>query len=449
MKKRKPAALPTPADVPYSLEAERAVLGAVMVQGNDAFRRASAILTEESFFFPAHRTVFGAMRRIAARGAAQDPVTVNAALEGEQDAATPAEVAGLIDGVPLSSNLEHYAGILREKSIRRQVMERAIDLSRSCMNGHQLADVLETGKELYRTAMAADDETRRRCSPSSAVIEEAMQEAKRPDGHRIRTHIPFLDRHIGGGIYPGEVLTIIARPQVGKSAIASQMLLDAARSNERAVFFSLEMPRHQAMMRMLQQAFDLDEKMLRLLLARNCIGMTSAQTAQMEVIKERVCIVDRAKSSIEHLDGAMTEACAVLEGSPRIVAIDYLGLLSSGSKNLPLYQRVSEAAIDVKSFAKRHQVAVLLLSQAARDQNQAVSEGAGRLGLDAARDSGQVEEAADFVVTMWRPGLSSTSREAGEVDRHIECSMVKNRRGRLGDFTLQIDLETTRVYADA
>jgi replicative DNA helicase len=69
--------------------------------------------------------------------------------------------------------------------------------------------------------------------------------------------------------------------------------------------------------------------------------------------------------------------------------------------------------------------------------------------LDAARDSGQVEEAADFVMTMWRPGLSSAKRTAGNAgpDNVIEASIVKNRRGRLGDITLRIDLQTTRVFS--
>lgn len=358
-----------------------------------------------------------------------------------------AYIASLLDGVPYSSNVEFYAAIVKEKAQRRRLMERGVAFAASCGNGHNFGDVLEAGMALYRDATQADAETRKRCMPSEDVIREACQESKKADGHRLRLHLPPIDRIIGGGIYPGEVFTIIARPQVGKSALASTVLLDAARSNERAVFFSLEMPRHQAMMRMLQQAFDLEEKALRRLLADDLKSMTSHQRAQMEVIKERVVIVDRGKSSIDHLDGSMIEAAAVLGGKPRIVAIDYLGLLSSGTKNLPLYQRVSEAAVDVKSFAKRHEVAVLLLSQAGRSTDQDVSEGAARMGLDAARDSGQVEEAADFVMTMWRPGLSSEKSQKGdgEPGHVMQAALVKNRRGRLGDFDMFIDLETTRV----
>lgn len=355
-----------------------------------------------------------------------------------------AYILSLMDGVPYSSNVEFYAAIVREKSQRRRLMERGVAFAAACGNGHVFREVLDAGMELYRDATQADAETRKRCMPSENVIREACQESKKADGHRIRLHMPPIDRIIGGGIYPGEVFTIIARPQVGKSALASTVLLDAARSNERAVFFSLEMPRHQAMLRMMQQAFDLDERAMRKLLADDLKSITGYQRSQMEVIKERVVIVDRGKSSIDHLDGAMAEASAVLGGAPRIVAIDYLGLLSSGTKNLPLYQRVSEAAVDVKSFAKRHEVAVLLLSQAGRSNDTDVSEGAARMGLDAARDSGQVEEAADFVMTMWRPGLSS--QKGQETPGHVmQAALVKNRRGRLGDFDMYIDLETTRV----
>ena len=96
-----------------------------------------------------------------------------------------------------------------------------------------------------------------------------------------------------------------------------------------------------------------------------------------------------------------------------------------------MYQRISEAAVDLKSFAKRHHVALVLLSQAGRDTDEGRSEGWKELGLDAARDSGQVEEAADFLLTLWRPELrSGLSAEAkADVRGDLEGRLCKNRRG--------------------
>jgi replicative DNA helicase len=157
--------------------------------------------------------------------------------------------------------------------------------------------------------------------------------------------------------------------------------------------------------------------------------------------------VDVGKSAVAELDGAVTEGTAILGRPPRLIVVDYLGLLGSGSKNLPLYQRVSEAAVDVKSFAKRHAAAVVLLSQAGRDVDRKRSAGAAELGLDAARDSGQVEEAADFLVTLWRPELDPDLQPEGrrEVAGQLMGALVKNRRGPRPPFRLAFDVQTLRI----
>ena len=143
----------------------------------------------------------------------------------------------------------------------------------------------------------------------------------------------------------------------------------------------------------------------------------------------------------------MLEAAATLHRPPRLVAIDYLGLLGSGAKNLSLYQRISEAAVDVNAFAKRHGVAVLLVSQAGRDTDRRRTEGAESLGLDAARDSGQVEETADFLVALWRPELDSALSpiERREVKGQMWTAVLKNRRGPLPRFRMHFDSDTLRV----
>jgi len=321
---------------------------------------------------------------------------------------------------------------------------KALELAAACSNGHELPQLVEAASKLYREALEADPDSRRRVQETGAVMIEMGEAARQPTGVRILTGIPTLDR-VTRGVSEGEVFTIVARPQVGKSALATQIALNAACRSERVVFFSLEMPREQTVGRLLQQATGVDDETVETWARCNWKGLTPRQVAATEAIKERIVVVDRGRSGMEQLEASMIEATAVLKGAPRLAVVDYLGLLSTGARNIPLYQRVSEAALEVKSFAKRHRVALVLLSQAGRDQDQDRSEGAGRLGLDSARDSGQVEEAADFLLTMWRPELASKSKDP-EMRNIIEASLVKNRRcGKRPPIRLRLNPISTAI----
>lgn len=343
------------------------------------------------------------------------------------------------------NSLRFYAERVHDLAVRRRLMEQAIEYAAACGNGHTTGELVEIGAQLYRSCLGVDPQAAARAATNVDLMSAIATAVKSERGRRVLTFLPALDNRTRG-IAPGEVLTIVARPQVGKSALASQIALNAARAGERVVFYSLEMPREQALTRLVQQALGLTlDEVERL--AREDWPLTGEQTARLAPVKERVQIIDRGKSGIDQLDAAMLEAEARLGGKPRLAVVDYLGLLCSGAKNLPLYQRVSEAAVDCKSFAKRHGCAVLLLSQAGREQDQDKTEGAESLGLDAARDSGQVEEAADFLVTLWRPWLASklSPMERQEVKGQLWCRLVKNRRGELGTSRLHFEHDSLRI----
>jgi replicative DNA helicase len=451
--KRKPA--PTlsgiEGKIPHAPDAERALLGGIMVatDGKATLAQARAIVSEADFFEDRHRRIFRAMVGLAERNVAIDPVTVKEELSrsGELEAVGgPAYIGSLVEGVPQSVNVSHYAGPVMETRIRRDLMERAIELARACTNGHETRDLLDGGAELYRVALTADPEVQRRVRPMREVMADYAASVARGRGRKVWTGLRVLDEAIDG-IAPGEVLTVVARPQVGKSALASQVLVNAAIEGEPCVFFSLEMPREQAFERVVMQRLGLTRSRVEFLAADAWHGLTDEARAALNALTMSLLIVDRGKSGIADLDASMLEAAATLGRAPRLVAIDYLGLLSSGAKNLPLYQRVSEAAVDVKAFAKRHQVAVLLASQAGRDADSEKTEGAKSLGLDAARDSGQVEEAADFLVTLCRPELASGLSEVErlEVKGQMFGAVVKNRRGPRPSFRLHFDSNTLRI----
>jgi replicative DNA helicase len=447
--RRNPAAAPiTDDDVPRAPEAERSVLGAVMLDPH-AIDRAAAILGPDDFHGPSHVAIFSAALRLRKRASAVDPVTVTDDLEKAGElviAGGPAYIASLLDGVPHSSNVEHYAAIVRDKATRRAIMSRALELAGACRNGHETHEITEAGAALFRDSLAADPAVVRRVRPTAEVAAEYSASVARGKAHRLWTGLGPLDTATQG-IAPGEVLTVVARPQVGKSALASQVINNVAAAGEPALFVSLEMPREQAFERLVMQRLGASRLHVEELSRDGWAGLRPDERAAFDALAASVVIVDVGKSAVAELDGAVTEATAILGKPPRLIVIDYLGLLGSGSKNLPLYQRVSEAAVDVHSFAKRHAAAVVLLSQAGRDVDRRRSAGAADLGMDAARDSGQVEEACEFLLTLWRPELDPdlNPEERREVAGQLMGSLVKNRRGPRPLFRLALDVHTLRI----
>jgi replicative DNA helicase len=428
------------------LDAERATLNAILI---DPGAGARADLTPEDFADAAHGKIFAAMQRLRARGVPADPVVVRAELEaaGDLDAAGgPAYVAGLMDGGAVAAHVEHYVGIVRNFSQKRRGWKDGMTYIAACSNGHTPAQRTEAASTLYLAALDNDREAKRRvCSTADAFDDYAAEVGKGP-GRKIMTGLASLDA-LCEGFNPGEVITVIKRPQVGGSALASQLLVNASHDGIASVFFSLEMPRAQAVERLLMQRLGITRHEVERHAKAGWRTLSEAERAAMDALSRAVVVVDRGKSGIADLDASMIEATAILGRKPRLVGVDYLGLMGSGARNLKLYERVSEAAIDVKSFAKRHDVAVVLISQAGRDPDPAKSEGAAELGLDAARDSGQIEEAADFVLTAWREELRSTLKpeQRAEVRGDLSASLVKNRRGPLGRFRLHLDTTTLRI----
>jgi replicative DNA helicase len=437
--------------VPHAPEAERSLLGAILTAPDPGIAVAGArrIVEVAEFFSERHRTIFETIITLSDKSKAIDLVTVKEELAARgtlELVGGPAFLGSLVDGAFRAGNVEAYARIVKDKAVRRGIMEHALLVARACTNGHQTPELVEAGGELYRQALSADPEARRRCQSTGELMDSLAAAANADRGRRILTHIPPIDRRTRG-VAPGEVFTIVARPQVGKSALASKIALDAARSGERVVFFSLEMPRHQALLRLCQQALGVDDETVERLAEGRWKDLTPAHEAALAPVKERILIVDRGKSGIDHLDSSMTEAQAILGGAPRLAIIDYLGLLCSGAKNLPVYQRVSEAAIDCKSFAKRHQVALILLSQAGRETDRKKTDGAADLGIDAARDSGVVEESSDFLACLWRPWLSSALSpvERFGVKDELWIGLHKNRRGEPGKARLHFDTRTLHI----
>jgi len=258
-----------PDTLPHSEDAEAAVLGAVLVD-NRHLHRAQELLSPESFYSPRHRKVFRALCTLSESGAALDLVTVcdQLARQGDLEAVGgPGAVSTLTDGLPRAANVEHYAKIVREKWVLRQLARASQEILSSALRPAATTDQIldEAEKLIFRIA---EDRLRSGLVPLKTVAEHSLQMIEELTQRReLITGIPtgFTDLdHMTAGLQPGDLIILAARPSVGKTTCALNMAAYASLTHGRTVgMFSLEMSHQQLFLRLLCAEAQVDAHLLR------------------------------------------------------------------------------------------------------------------------------------------------------------------------------------------
>jgi len=211
--------------LPHSLEAERSVLGAILLR-NDAINQAAELIDADDFFRAAHRIVFDKMVTLSERGQAIDFITLNEELRGAgqlDEVGGPAYIAGLADGVPRSTNVEHYARIVKEKSTRRRLITSASRILDDAYGAEQEADLLLDSAE-RRIFEIADDSIRSGFVSMGELVRgsfETIEQLQKQKGlvTGVPTGFAQLDE-MTSGLQPGDLVIVAARPSMGRRASA-------------------------------------------------------------------------------------------------------------------------------------------------------------------------------------------------------------------------------------
>jgi len=220
-------------EIPYNLDAERAVLGAIMVV-NSAMNAAQEFLKDTDFYRDQHRRVYKAMSVLSERASAIDPITVVDELRrtGELEVVGGhAWVVSLIDGVPHSANIEHYAKIVKQQSIRRALIEAGGKIVETAYDGSDtVEDLLDQSERLV--FQIAQDQLRGGFVPMSILAEEGLRTIERLQTQRsnitgLATGYGELDEKTSG-FQPGDLIIVAARPSMGKTAFAMNIAQNCA-----------------------------------------------------------------------------------------------------------------------------------------------------------------------------------------------------------------------------
>lgn len=434
--------------LPYSVEAEQAVLGAVIIDPK-CLNEIAVQMKTEYFYIPQHREIYSAMSAMYELSQTIDFVSLLEKLKSDgvyDEAGGKAYLTQLVQTVPSAANVLTYVAIIRERYYARALMtaaqdiikdvnENEMDSGRLLDNAEQRIFEIRQGREisgLTHIKSVIENETYDRLS-------KMADPETRADYIGIPCGIGELDKMITG-LNKSDLIILGARPGMGKTSFALNIVRNVAMNTGRTVcFFSLEMTRDQLAQRMLSSEAGIKSEKLR---TGDLDDDEWTRLAQAGDALSKANIYFDETSSI-----TVPEMKAKLRRMKQVdlVVIDYLGLMKSARQTENRVQEVSEITRNLKIMAKDLKVPVIACAQLSRGtETKGKSH---RPALSDLRESGSIEQDADIVLFLYREAYYD-GEKADDEDRsdetRAECIVAKNRHGEIGTVDLHWDGQFTR-----
>ena len=415
--------------LPQNVEAERSVLGGVLLD-NHALNMAIEKLKPEDFFLDQHRRIFVHMIVL---GEAQQPIDLVTLCDqlrrkGELEAAGGAAyLAQLVDGVPRVSHLEHYARIVKEKSLLRGLIHATQAIQQTALDAEEDPDAILDQAE-SSIFQLAEDRIRVGLVPMKEVVRDNIERLERviTEGKRITglaTGYSDLD-NLTSGLQNSELIILAARPSVGKTALALNIAENTAVNNHTSVaIFSLEMSKESLLMRLLASMAQIDAHKFRT--GRVAREDWKPMTQTLAQLSEAPLWIDDSGSATVTEIGAKARRLKRDRGL-QLVIVDYLQLIAARGRFSNRNEEVSSITRGLKGLAKELKVPVIVLSQLTRAPEHETRSPQ----LADLRDSGAIEQDADVVLFIHRPNLFKKKGEVTEEERaQTELIIAKQRNG--------------------
>jgi replicative DNA helicase len=430
--------------LPHNLEAERSILGAVLLD-NHALNAAIEKLRAEDFFLPQHRKIFERMVQLGEKQQAIDTITLMEDLtrRGELESAGGIPyLSQLADGLPRVTNVEHYARIVKEKAVLRNLIYSASAIQEQALASGDDADIIldRAESEIFKLA---EDRVRAGLIGVKELVRENYERLERifSEGRRITglaTGYTDLDNQTAG-LQPSELVILAARPSMGKTALALNIAENVAlRQGQPVAVFSLEMSKESLLLRMLASEARVDAHKFRTgHLNRDDWGKI---TAALGSLGEAPLWIDDSASSTVLEMGAKARRLKRERGLSLMI-VDYLQLVvpTHTGRGTNRQEEVSSISRALKGLAKELKVPILVLSQLTRAPEREER----KPQLADLRESGAIEQDADVVMFINRPNFYKT--DLPEEDRaKAEVIIAKQRNGPTGSLNFVFLARHTR-----
>ena len=407
----------------HSLEAEQSVLGALLID-NRAFDAVGDLLRADDFARQDHARIWTAIATQIVAGKPADPVTVQAAMRGDDESL--AYLFALSQAVPSSSTAKRYAELVRECSLLRQLdaaLSRAHEISHEDGSPMEKLDAIGALVSAIECGTGTRPRLLAELIPGRMdSINEVAEGSKQPGWP---TKFPTLNWSAHGGLRPGQLVIVAARPSVGKSSLSLDLCLSMARDGFRTAFFSQEMSAEE--------------------LADRAIANAS------EIPGERIALAQLSDMDWKHLTDGVEGLAGVplwIDDTPalklsdirakarsikglQVLVVDYLQLCSSSQARDTRTAQIGEISRGLKALAKEMGIVVVALSQLNRDCEKRKG---GRPMLADLRDSGEIEQDADAVWLLW---TLRNMKDGSPVD--VGLDVAKQRGGRTTEMVLSFN----------
>ena len=418
---------------PNDSQAEQAVLGSMLVD-KDAVLTVIEILKPEDFYRNEHAEIYSAIIDLYEKGEPIDLLTLKAQLEvrGNYDVINGFEYLVSLNNPMYSiTNVESYAKIVEEKSILRRLIDSANEISKlSYGQTEEVASVLEVAEQKIFAI------SEKKSQKSYAVIKDVLVDtfdnleelANRPNGLvGLTSGFKDLDDKTLG-FCPGQLIIVAARPAMGKSAFALNLITNAAlKANAAVVYFSLEMSKEELTGRILASEAMVDSQKIRSgkLEDNDWINLTNSAGT----ISEAKIFLD---DSVGYTPTELRAKCRKMKMEHNIgmIVIDYLQLMNASKASASRQADISEISRSLKMLAKELGIPIIALSQLSRAPEQRDDH---RPMLSDLRESGSIEQDADMVMFLYRDDYYNPETEKKNV---AEVILAKNRAGSTGTVEL-------------
>ena len=431
---------------PHSIEAEQSVLGSMLIDP-ESWDKVAELVTDTDFYNRSHQTIYSAITRLLNRSAPVDLITVSEELEKHdelENAGGFAYLGELAKNTPSSANVVSYAQIISERAITRELIGVAHEIAEAGYNpeGRDSADILDLAEsKVFEIAERRTGENEGPRDVEAVLgktidrLEVLVKTNKEVTG--VTTGFTDLDKKTSG-LQPSDLIIVAARPSMGKTTFAMNLVENAMMSEEKPVLvFSLEMPSEQIMMRMLASLSRVDQTKIRTAQLDDEDWARISNTMAMLKDKDRLFVDD--SSGLTPMDvRSRARKLARERGGISLIMIDYLQLMRVPSLSDNRTLEIAEISRSLKALAKELEVPVVALSQLNRSLEQRADKRPVNSDL---RESGSIEQDADLIMFIYRDEVYHENSEEKGV---AEIIIGKQRNGPIGTSRLTFQGQFSR-----
>jgi replicative DNA helicase len=436
--------------LPNSSEAERAILGGILLD-NGLISQAIELLRPEDFYVPSHRRIFLAMIALFERGAEINPILIGEELKKEnalESVGGISFITNLTYGLPHSTNIAHYAKVVRGKSMLRQLIKAANKITQEALEEEDEPEIILDHAE-QAIFQLADERIRQGFTHVKPIAEQLLEKVQEMEGRAavltgLTTGFADLDQ-MTSGLQRSDLIILAARPSMGKTSLALMLAENAAIHAGAVVgMFSLEMSKEALVMRMLCSQGNIDAQRF-----RNGF-LSRAEWAQIAkslgtLADTRIFLDDTPGITVLEMR-AKARRLAAEQKRLDLIVVDYLQLMTGSAKRFESRQQeVSQISRELKGLAKELNVPLIALSQLSRAPE---SRSDHRPQLADLRESGALEQDADLVAFIYRAEQYKTPEERDSLpddQKNVaELIIAKQRNGPTGSVNLRFTPSSMR-----